>query len=202
MQQTFNDLIKQDVKPFLLEHGFVRKGLNFYRSTDALTYIINIQKSSGNTVDRVMFYVNCGIYSPELATIQGKTIQSPPTEVECHFRSRIESIATSMPARFELTEDIDVEIIRQTLRDGLEEVIRFFEQMTNARSIVDYYRTLPALHMSEEGLHLLLQSGAIEEARTYVAALRDKHGEENRWSIFEAKYQAIFDEYGEALGAE
>lgn len=201
MKQVFNDLIKQDVKPLLKEHGYAKKGLHFSKATDAMTYIISFQKSAGNSADQVMFYVNCGIYSAELAEIQGKAVKDAPAEVECHFRERIEHIAQGVPARYELTEATDIDSVRQSLRSGLVQVLDFYAQMSDARSIVDYYRAIPALHLGEEGMRLLIRSGEPDAARAYVAALRDKHGEETRWTIFEGKYQAIFAEYGEDIGA-
>lgn len=65
-----------------------------------------------------------------------------------------------------------------------------------ARSIVDYYVAGPYLHLSEESFELLLQSGDEAAARRYLEALKDKHGSENRWAIFENKYRAIFNKYG------
>lgn len=201
MKQVFNDLIKQDVKPLLKEHGYAKKGLHFSKAVESMTYIISFQKSAGNSADQLMFYVNCGIYSAELAEIQGKAVNEAPAEVECHFRERIENIAHGVPARYELTEATDIDAVRQSLRSGLEQVLEFYAQMPDARSIVDYYRAIPALHLSEEGMRLLIRSGEPDAARAYVSALRDKHGEENRWSIFEGKYQAIFDACGEDMGS-
>ena len=89
LQQIFNELIKQDIKPFLIKLGFKKKGLNFYRTTENLIYLINFQKSSGNTADTMMFYVNCGIYAAELAQIQSREILTAPKEAECHFRARM-----------------------------------------------------------------------------------------------------------------
>ncbi|WP_254639700.1 DUF4304 domain-containing protein [Cohnella sp. GbtcB17] len=196
MQQRFNDLIKQDVKPFLAGHGFAKKSLNFSKSANGLVYIINFQKSAGNSADHVMFYVNCGIYSAELARLQSKEIQTAPQEPECHFRARIEELARAVPARFSLTDDTNMNDLRDTLLNGLDEVVQFYDTMTGARSIVDYYVAGPYLHLSEESFELLLQSGDEAAARRYLEALKDKHGSENRWAIFDGKYRAIFSKYG------
>ncbi|WP_236841340.1 DUF4304 domain-containing protein [Brevibacillus formosus] len=65
-------MIKQDVKPFLSNYGFAKKGLNLNQKTESLIYMFNFQKSAGNAADHVMFYVNCGIYAVELAKIQSR----------------------------------------------------------------------------------------------------------------------------------
>ncbi|MFD0716939.1 DUF4304 domain-containing protein [Paenibacillus sp. GCM10027626] len=196
LQQLFNDMIKQDVKPFLSKHGFAKKSLNFSKKTESLFYMFNFQKSSGNSADNVMFYVNCGIYAAELAQIQSREILTAPQEYECHFRARIGEIAQSVPDRFSITPDTNMDDLRKTLLSGLEEVIHFYDTMTSARSIVDYYTSGPFLHLGEESFHLLLQSNDVAAAKNYLKALQGKHGTENRWTIFENKYKAIFDKYG------
>ncbi|MCY9590994.1 DUF4304 domain-containing protein [Paenibacillus chitinolyticus] len=196
LQQLFKDLIKQDVKPFLSKHGFAKKGLNFSKTTEGLIYLFNFQKSSGNSADNVMFYVNCGIYAAELAQIQSKEILTAPQETECHFRARIGEIARAVPDRFAITPDTNRDDLRKTLLSGLEEVIHFYETMTSARSIVDYYISGPFLHLGEESFHLLLKSNDAATAKHYLKALHEKYGAENRWTIFENKYKAIFNTYG------
>ncbi|WP_315792777.1 DUF4304 domain-containing protein [Paenibacillus sp. BIC5C1] len=196
LQQLFNDLIKQDVKPLLSNYGYTKKSLNFSRKADDLVYMFNFQKSFGNSADNVMFYVNCGIYSVELAQIQSKEILTAPLEPECHFRARIGEIVQAVPDRFAVTPDTNKDDLIAVLLPGLEEVIRFFETMTDARSIVDYYMSGPFLHLSEESFHLLLKSGEVTAANHYLRALHGKYGAEHRWTIFENKYKAIFNIYG------
>ncbi|RAV20738.1 DUF4304 domain-containing protein [Paenibacillus contaminans] len=195
LQQRFNDMMKQDVKPFLAKHGFAKKSLNFSKISESLIYMFNFQKSSGNSADNVMFYVNCGIYSAELAQIQSKEILTAPQEAECHFRARMREIVESAPDRFAITADTNMNDLRNTLLSGLEEVIHFYDTMTSARSIVDYYTSGPFLHLGEESFQLLLQSNDVGAAKHYLKALHEKHGTEQRWTIFENKYKAIFDKY-------
>jgi len=200
LQQRFNELIKQDVKPFLAKHGFTKKSLSFTKRTERLIYIIHFQKSAGNSADNVMFYVNCGIYAVELAQLQSRETLASPSEPDCHFRERIGELAAAAPDRFTITPDTNMEELSITLLQGLDEVVQFFATMNSARAIVDYYTAGPYLHLGEESFHLLLQSGDVGAAQQYLKALREKHGEENRWAIFEAKYNAIFDHYGVAFG--
>ncbi|MFC5401175.1 DUF4304 domain-containing protein [Cohnella soli] len=195
LQQLFNNMIKQDVRPFLSKHGYEKKSLNFSKITDGLIYMFNFQKSSGNSADNVMFYVNCGIYAAELARIQSREILTAPQEAECHFRARIGEIVESVPDRFSITPDTNMDDLRKTLLSGLEEVIHFYDTMTSARSLVDYYTSGPFLHLGEESFHLLLQSNDVAAAKHYLKSLQEKYGTETRWTIFENKYKAIFNKY-------
>ncbi|MFC8689453.1 DUF4304 domain-containing protein [Brevibacillus porteri] len=196
LQQLFSDMIKQDVKPFLSKRGFTKKSLNFHKRTENLIYMFNFQKSAGNAADYIMFYVNCGIYAVELAQIQSREILTAPQEAECHFRARMGEMVESAPDRFSITPDTNLDDVRKTLLSGLEEVIHFYDTMTSARSIVDYYTSGPFLHLSEESFHLLFQSNDVVAAKHYWKALQEKYGTEKRWTIFENKYTAIFNQYG------
>jgi len=196
LQQLFNEWIKQDVKPFLSSRGFAKKNLNFYKGIEGLIYMFNFQKSTGNSADNVMFYVNCGIYSAELAQLQSREVVTAPHEAECHFRARIGELAELAPDRFAIAPDTNMDELRKTMLSALEEAIRFYDTMTSARSIVDYYTAGPYLHLGEESFHLLLQSNDVTSAKQYWNALQEKHGAENRWAIFEKKYEAIFNKYG------
>jgi hypothetical protein len=196
LQQLFNDMIKQDVKPFLSKRGFAKKNLNFNKITENLIYMFNFQKSSGNSADNVRFYVNCGIYAAELAQIQSREVLTAPQEAECHFRARIGEIAESVPDRFSITPDTNMDDLRKTLLSGLEEVIQFYDTMTSARSLVDYYTSGPFLHLGEESFHLLLQSNDVAAAKHYLKALQEKYGTEQRWTLFENKYEVVFNKYG------
>ena len=196
MQEIFNDMIKKDITPFLSKLGYKKKTLNFYKTTENLIYMFHFQKSSGHSADNAMFYVNCGIYATELAQIQSKEILTAPKEVECHFRARIEEIVKSVPARFSITSATNINDVREILFHGLEEVHHFYKTMTSVRSIVDYYTSGPFLHLGEESFHLLLQVNDLTAATQYLKALQKKHGTEQRWTIFENKYHAIFKQYG------
>jgi len=194
--EIFNEMIKKDVKSFLSKHGYLKKNLNFYKTKENLIYIFNFQKSSGNTSDKVMFYINCGVYSTELARLQSREIKTAPAEAECHFRSRIEEIDESAPERFSITLETNMDHFKKELLHFLGEAVDFFDTITSAKLIVDHYISKSSLHLSEEIFHFLLQSDDILTAKNYLSGLQVKYGSENRWIIFEKKYEAIFAKYG------
>lgn len=75
--------------------------------------------------------------------------------------------------------------LRKMLLRGMKEAPHFFESMTNARSIIDYYTSGPFLHLGEESFHLLLQADDVTAAKRYYHELQKKDGTEQRWAIFE-----------------
>jgi len=99
MKTKFDELIAQ-VKPLFKDNGFTKSGLNFYKNTLKFIFVVNLQKSSGNTAFETRFYVNCGIYGAFIDTMTGKETISKPKEYECHFGERISSITGSKVAYY------------------------------------------------------------------------------------------------------
>ena len=81
MKVKFDELIAQ-VKPLFKDNGFTKNGLNFYKSTPEFIYVVNFQKSSGNTASETRFYVNCGIYGAFIDAAIGKEFISKPKEYD------------------------------------------------------------------------------------------------------------------------
>ena len=99
MKAKFDELIAQ-VKPLFKDNGFTKSGLNFYKKTPEFIYVVNFQKSSGNTAFETRFYVNCGIYGAFIDAAIGKETVLKPKEYECHFRERVSSITDSCAAYY------------------------------------------------------------------------------------------------------
>ena len=85
MKEKFDELIAL-LKPLFKDNGFSKSALNFYKNTPNFIYVLNFQKSSGNSSERTRFYINCGIYAPFLEATLGKEALSKPKEYECHYR--------------------------------------------------------------------------------------------------------------------
>ncbi|UQZ34848.1 hypothetical protein C2I18_15710 [Paenibacillus sp. PK3_47] len=196
MQDLFNQIIKNDIKPFFTGHGYSKKDLNFYKTQGNFINKFNLQKLKANTWDHVMFYINCSIHSTELAQFQSALPTAAPLENKAHFTVRIEQIVPSAPDHYSLTPDTDPDKITAELLLHLEEALTVMQTMNSARAIVDYYMKRTALHLSEETFRYLLHSGDKETAQYYLGQLYSKYGAERRWSIFEKKYGDIFAEYG------
>lgn len=80
------------VAPLLRDHGFSRRGQNFYTRRDGNWGVINFQKSQSSTPAKVRFMLNLGVYSQVLAKFYFTWKDgTPPTESSCHWRKRIAS---------------------------------------------------------------------------------------------------------------
>lgn len=209
MQEMFKQLVKNQVKPLFAKRGYAKKKMGFLKVQNNLLYSFNLQKSHGNSAGQVMFYVNCGIYSPELAqwwadpvalsasssaSLPSVSAVSDPYSVAPQFTARIEEVVPEAPARYSLTSDMEPEAIGKELTRHLAEAVDFLEGITDTRAILDYYRVRVALHLSEENLRYLLHHKERETADQYMQQLQAKYGAEQRWAIWDAKFCAIYAE--------
>ncbi|WP_338540379.1 DUF4304 domain-containing protein [Paenibacillus tundrae] len=199
MQKLFQEMIKNDIKPYFTKQGYSKQDLNFQKTDETLVYKFNIQKVKFNTVHRVGFYINISVHSTELAELQSGQPGANVVENKAHFICRIRELVPSAPDDYVLTAEIDPELLKRELLAHLEEAMTFLYTLTSARDIVEYYMAKTALHLSDETFRFLLQTGDTEEARHYLQQLHTKYGDQKRWAIFDKKFTAIFAEYGMKL---
>jgi hypothetical protein len=138
VKEIFEEILKESVNPFLKKHGYKRQALNFRKTENGLTYIINFQSSGYNSVDYAAYYINCGIYSDEFERLVGEVFIANPKEVDCLFRERIERFTGSGKQQIEILESSEagkVIIVKELLAE-LEKVISFFEKTKTIDNLV------------------------------------------------------------------
>ena len=194
MKTKFDELIAQ-VKPLFKDNGFAKNGLNFYKNTPELIYVVNLQKSSGNTAFETRFYVNCGIYGAFIDTTTGKETVLKPKEYECHFRERISSITGSKAAYYEINENTDTEALCQNLTNDLAAVFRFFGEIKTEQNLIDLILDRNGLAVIDQLFEYLLIKNEQEILTSQALNLFEKYGHEARWKIFERRINDLLKKY-------
>lgn len=136
MKEKFDELIAL-LKSLFKDNGFSKSALNFYKNTPNFIYVVNFQKSSGNSSERTRFYINCGIYGSFIEATLGKEALSKPKEYECHFRARAHEITHTSAAYYELEPDSDVTKIYENVANDLGFVFKFFEQNSSEENLIE-----------------------------------------------------------------
>jgi uncharacterized protein DUF4304 len=122
--QAFNHLLKvayASMKP----RGFSRKGQSFYLYRHANWGIVNFQKSTGSTREKILFTINLGVASTRLLEFfeSGRFSDRRPNIWDCHWHERIGSL---LPGRQDTWWSIDattpLEELTQTLCGHLQDV--------------------------------------------------------------------------------
>ena len=194
MKEKFDELIAL-LKPLFKDNGFSKSALNFYKNTTNFIYVVNFQKSSGNSSERTRFYINCGIYSPFIEATLGKEVLSKPKEYECHYRARVHEITRTSASRYELELDSDVAKIYENLINGLGIVFKFFEQNSSEENLIELMLEQNGLAAINQLYEYLLIKDKGEILISHAKKLFAKHGSEARWSKFQNQINELLRKY-------
>lgn len=89
MGELTDTFVRDELWPFLREHGFKRQRTTFNRRTSDTCEVINVQSSQFNSSGDERFYLNYGVYRPDVATKAGASpISGFVVEYKCQWRAR------------------------------------------------------------------------------------------------------------------
>lgn len=194
MKAKFDELMAR-VKPLFKGNGFTKNGLNFYKNTPEFIYVVNFQKSSGNTAFETRFYVNCSIYGAFIDAAIGKEFISKPKEYECHFRDRISSLIGSKEAYYEINENTDTAALCKNLITDLTEIFGFYDEIKTKRNLIDLMLVRNGLAVIDQLFEYLLIKHEQEILTRQALSLFEKYGNETRWKIFERRINDLLKKY-------
>ena len=194
MKEKFDELIAL-LKPLFKDNGFSKSALNFYKNTPNFIYVVNFQKSSGNSSERTRFYINCGIYGSFIEATLGKEALSKPKEYECHFRARAHEITRTAAAYYELESDSDVAKIYKNLINDLGFVFKFLGQASSEANLIELMLEENGLAAINQIYEYLLIKDKSEILISHAKRLFAKHGSEARWSKFENQINELLRKY-------
>lgn len=194
MKEKFDELIAL-LKPLFKDNGFSKSALNFYKNTPNFIYVINFQKSSGNSSERTRFYINCGIYGSFIEATLGKEVLSKPKEYKCHFRARAHEITHTSAAYYELEPDSDVAKIYENVANDLGFVFKFFEQNSSEENLIELMLEQNGLAAINLLYEYLLKKDKGEILISHAKKLFTKHGSEARWGKFQNQINELLRKY-------
>jgi hypothetical protein len=195
--EVFGEILKESVNPFLKKYGYKRQAMNFRKTENGLTYVLNFQSSGYNSVDYAAYYINCGIYCDEFERLVGEAILPNPKEVDCLFRERIERITQSGKQQIEILESSDIgkKRISNQLLSELEKVISFFKEIKTMDDLVSLCIERHTFYYEKIFKYLCLKKDMI-----LLEIFFQKFGEifkdDERYIFFESRLNDILVENG------
>lgn len=194
MKEKFDELIAL-LKPLFKDNGFSKSALNFYKNTPNFIYVVNFQKSSGNSSTHTRFYINCGIYAPFIEATLGKEVLSKPKEYECHYRARAHEITRTASAYYEIEPDSDMAKIYENVANELNLIFKFFEQSSQEENLIELMLEQNGLAAINQLYEYLLIKDKSENFISHAKMLYAKHGREARWGKFENQINDLLRKY-------
>jgi hypothetical protein len=197
VKEIFEEILKVSVNPFLKKHGYKRQAMNFRKTENGLTYIINFQSSGYNSVDYAAYYINCGIYSDEFERLVGEVFIANPKEVDCLFRERIERFTESGKQQIEILESSEagkVIIVKELLAE-LEKVISFFEKTKTIDNLVTLCIERHTFYYEKMFKYLCLKKDMIQ-LEIFFQKFGEIFKDDERYIFFESRLNDILIENG------
>ena len=201
MEDIFKQIINETVKPLLKDGGFNKKTLNFYKNDNGLIFLINIQKSHGNSSTELGFYINCAIHSHVIDEELGEKINEFPKEYQCQFNERIEEISKKAPEEFIINSSTNVESLQKLLKESLEDTLKYFSKITDTKSFVQFM-SKNGTRQEDEVFRYCVRKGFNDDARA-LAEYFHKSIDAERWEDFFAdRFLEILEEENSSLEIE
>jgi Domain of unknown function (DUF4304) len=197
--EVFNEMVKEYLAPYFKSKGFKKQNLNFCKVENGLTFLINFQKNSYNSVDYVAFYINCGIYCTELEQIVGAEIEANPKEYNCLFRERFERITGFPKQEFELLESSDAgkKQLAETIIGELDKVLTFFEPIKSVDDLVTLCINRGSYFYEKIFKYLCLKNDLVQ-LETYFQEFGNTFKDDERYLFFQSRLNDILRENGVA----
>ena len=180
INESFSFLINEHIKEMLKTNGFKKRKLTFYKQGNELVYVINFQKSQGNSSEQVKFYINCGIYSALIDKTIGKTVLLEPKEYECNYSVRISNLTNSKEDGYKIVKSTDLKSIALKLTDELGVALKHFEKYTSTSDLI---RLMTDYNCLDYNLFdYLILSGNEMQLRKQLQRIYELWSSENRWT--------------------
>lgn len=201
MEDKFKQIINKIVKPLLKESGFGKKALNFYKNDNGLIFLINIQKSHGNSTKELGFYINCAIHSHLIDEELGDEINKFPKEYECQYCERIEKISHQASEKFIINSNTNIDLLQKQLKSSLDDTLKYFSKITDTKSFVQLMSN-SGTRQESEVFRYCIRKDFNEEAINLVN-LFHKNIDDKRWkSFFVGNFLDILEDEDSSLEIE
>lgn len=147
MEEIFKELIQYIFVEYLKTLGWRKQGNNFRCvSNDGLGKIINFQKSRRNTSEKMVFYINYGVYMEPANNIANKAFR----EYDCQFRARTEYLS----GEYSIDSRTDVAKLKEQILTAIKETMEFMERVCSKEDFVKMllsgeaqkYTDFPVMH--------------------------------------------------------
>ena len=143
MSKLLNNFIKSEISPLMKELGFRKKANYYWRKNDVFVFTINFQSSIWNYEGRDEFFINCGVYSFEVAKANGNETDFSKLSMSdlllVQFNNRQHQLTHHRLPSFLLTDTIDVSEMGRLVREELKIVSSIFNSLTDNRKLLEWF---------------------------------------------------------------
>lgn len=185
LRQTLEHLLSGEVRAFLKPSGFAKSGRTFRRARYPLYDLINFQGSKWNGITTEhSFFVNVGVGSTEMDTVYLGFRNNRKPNCEYVLDRRWEQLISRLPSLISFEATTDLDRFAKKLIDGLDRVLAVMDGIDSTQALARWAIGRNGLQHMEKTCSYLVAIEDIEALTSYVTALRERFGDDNRWSFF------------------
>jgi hypothetical protein len=107
----------------LLEAGFTRAGIDFYRRQGEVVQLVQVQLSASNFFNHGHFSINVALNFNRVCQLEHKAVVEQPKEYLCQFRRRLETLIAGAPPRWEVGDGLEQPEMAVQLRAACRQLI-------------------------------------------------------------------------------
>ena len=143
MSLLLNNFIKSEIHPMMKELGYRKRANYFWYKNDVFVFTINFQSSQWNFEGRDEFFINCGVYSFEVAKANGEETDFSKLSMSdlllVQFNDRQDHLTHHHLPSFLLTDATDVSEMGRQVREELKIVSSIFNSLTDNRKLLEWF---------------------------------------------------------------
>lgn len=185
LNERFNEILSEGIRPLLKEHGFAKSGRSFTRRRGPIYDRIHFQGSSVNSyAPPHRFYVDVGVGSTDIDDVylgwnNDRSLKSEPI-----LSGRWEHIVDGAPDQVEWDLDTDQVALIGMIRQNLLGVLAVIDPLSSTAALVDWgVAVAGANHVAKLSAYLVA-IGDLDTLTIYITRLHDRHGRDSRWPMF------------------
>ncbi|MCS3780025.1 DUF4304 domain-containing protein [Tsukamurella ocularis] len=198
LNQLFDEVLSQGVRPLLREHGFVKSGRSFTRRRGPIYDRIHFQGSSVNSyAPPHRFYVNVDVGSTDIDDAYLGWNNDRRLKTEPILTGRWEQFVDGAPDRVEWDLDTDQAALIEMIRQNVLEALAVIDPLSTTAKLVDWgVAEGGANHLAKLSAYLVT-IGDLDTLTIYISRLYSRWSEDSRWPMFSGFLRGAIGEAAE-----
>ncbi len=174
MEKILKQLINNYISPFLRAQGFKRRGNSWYRKNDDFTVSFTMPVDLEYTNEGAIFYLRCGVYSDELATMLGEEIKAFPKGYDYIFHYAIQDIFPPNEDVFHAHRNGENEETIHELKKNITKSLDFIANLKSVDALMDYCAEHNYLVHHDEIMRYFIIKKDEEKLQKYMLKIKEK----------------------------
>ncbi len=129
--------VNLSLTPLLKAGGFRKRRLAWRRRRGRALQFVGFQGSRSSTPTYGRTYVNVGLAFDRIRTLDGRRVTDSLSEVDFHFRGRLEELVQGAPSEWRVTQETSPDDLARDLNRAFVPLLERFEALDSEEALLD-----------------------------------------------------------------